>query len=391
LMTAAMFGLYLVLCGNLFISAVMTVVMLIMTFLFAAVAGFLVSIIGSSSNPISGLTLSTLLIAAGLLVLLGMGGGYEKDGVTMSEAMRAGVIAVLGVATVVCCVAGVAGDMAQDWKVGYNLGGTPWRMEIGGFIGVIVSALFLVSIISLLHNTEVRTNLEKALKQTDVPGDKIAAIVGAVGDEAGKVEGIGDETRSKLGELGLSAAQVATVDGAAKRVRGIGSDALPAPQAGLMATTANGIISGSLPWELILMGMFFALALICVGVPSPMLVAVGMYLPFFTILAIFAGGVIQWLGNGLARRKGANEAQMETVSNRGLLVASGFVAGEALMGIVLAILVTLNVRLIEDAPAYKWLGGLVILFLAWYLIAGSLKALKNAPAAPVGKPEGSAE
>jgi putative OPT family oligopeptide transporter len=391
LMTAAMFGLYLVLCGSVAISAVMTVVMLIMTFLFAAVAGFLVSIIGSSSNPISGLTLSTLLIAAGLLVLLGMGGGYLEDGVTMSEAMRAGVIAVLGVATVVCCVAGVAGDMAQDWKVGWNLGGTPWRMEVGGFIGVVVSALFLVSIISLLHNTEVRTNLEKALKQTDVPGDRIGAVVSSVGDEAGKTEGLGDETRSELSALGLSAAQIATVDAASRRVRGIGSDALPAPQAGLMATTANGIISGSLPWELILMGMFFALALIFVGVPSPMLVAVGMYLPFFTILAIFAGGVIQWVGNGIAKKRGADDARMEAVSNRGLLVASGFVAGEALMGIVLAILVTANVRLIEDPPGYKWLGGLVILFLAWYLVAGSLKALKGGPTSPAAGPEGAAE
>jgi hypothetical protein len=137
--------------------------------------------------------------------------------------------------------------------------------------------------------------------------------------------------------------------------------------------------------------MLFALALIFVGVPSPMLVAVGMYLPFFTILAIFSGGVIQWIGNGIARRRGADDARMEAVSNRGLLVASGFVAGEALMGIVLAILVTANVRLMEDPPGYKWLGGLVILFLAWYLVAGSLKALNGGSDGPAARPEGAAE
>ncbi len=317
LMAMAMFGLYVVLCSSLAVSLIVTLVMGIMAFLFAAVAGFLVSIIGSSSNPISGLTLSTLLIAAGLLVMLGMGGGYLADGKSMSEAMRTGVLAVLGVATVVCCVAGVAGDMAQDWKVGYNLGGTPWRMEIGGFIGVLASSLFLVSVISLLHKA--------------TPG-------------------------------------------------GLGGDLLPAPQANLMAVTAQGIISGSLRWELILMGVMFAIGLIAVGVPSPMLVAVGMYLPFPTIVAIFAGGLIQWVGGLIAKRKGATtDKELEDVSNRGLLVASGFVAGEALMGIVLAILVTAEIKLVPDVPGWfgmKWTGGVVILGLAAYLIASSLKALK---------------
>jgi putative OPT family oligopeptide transporter len=292
--------------------------MAIMAFLFAAVAGFLVSIIGSSSNPISGLTLSTLLIAAGLLVLLGMGGGYLEDGETMSEQMKTGVLAVLGVATVVCCVAGVAGDMAQDWKVGHLLGGTPWRMEIGGFVGVIAASLFLVSIITLLHKT--------------TPG-------------------------------------------------GIGGDLLPAPQAGLMATTAKGIISGQLPWELILMGAALAVGLIFVGLPSPMLVAVGMYLPFPTIMAIFTGGIIQWIGARIAKKMGAkDDKDLENVSNRGLLVASGFVAGEALIGIVLAILVTANIKIIADPPAWfgmKWVGGVVIVALAAYLIVSSLKALKK--------------
>jgi len=331
LMAVAMFLLYWLLCKSAVVSLVVTVVMAIMAFLFAAVAGFLVSIIGSSSNPISGLTLSTLLIAAGLLVLLGMGGGYEADGKTMTETMRVGVLAVLGVATVVCCVAGVAGDMAQDWKVGHMLGGTPWRMEIGGVIGVLAASLFLVSVISLLHNT--------------TPG-------------------------------------------------GIGSDSLPAPQAGLMATTAKGIISGSLPWELILMGVFMAIGLICVGVPSPMLVAVGMYLPFPTIVAIFTGGVIQWIGNQIVNRRAAGFEEVkaatdregvlatirDSVNNRGLLVASGFVAGEALIGIILAILVTFEVKLVPNPPSWfgwHWVGGLVIVFLAWYLIQSSLKALKG--------------
>ncbi len=271
----AMLGMYYYLCQDFGISLVTMIVMAIAGFLFAAVAGYLVSIIGSSSNPISGLTLSTLLLAAGLLVLLGMGG---EPG---TEDYRAGVLAVLGVATIVCCIAGVAGDMIQDWKVGHNLGGTPWRMEVGGIIGVIAAALVLVLPIMLLH---------------------------------------------KFGG-------------------GIGSDALPAPQAGLMATMSMGIIGGAMAWELILIGMFFALALIMIKSPSPMLIAVGMYLPFQTVLAIFAGGVVKWIMELVAKRRvQGDKRRAEAVENRGLLVASGLVAGEALIGILLAAVVAFNLK-----------------------------------------------
>ncbi len=322
-MVFAMFLLYRVLCGSTGVSLIMTIVMTIAGFLFAAVAGFLVSIIGSSSNPISGLTLSTLLIAAGLLVLLGMGGGYLEDGTTMSEAMKTGVLAVLGVATVVCCVAGVAGDMAQDFKVGYNLGGTPWRMEVGQIFGVLAASLVLVVVITLLHSSDIATG-------------------------------------------GL----------------GIGGEALPAPQAGLMAVMAKGIISGALAWELILIGVFFAVGLIFIGAPSPMLIAVGMYLPFPTTMAIFLGGVFKWTADRMARKQGVEDEKMlEAVENKGLLVASGFVAGEALMGLCLAALVAANIRLTDGSmltgAAAPWLGGLVIIGLAFFMVTRSLSALKD--------------
>jgi OPT family oligopeptide transporter len=279
-MLLLMLGLYYWLCESIGISLITMIVMAIAGFLFAAVAGYLVSIIGSSSNPISGLTLSTLLIAAGLLVILGMGG--EKG----TAAWAAGVLAVLGVATVICCVAGVAGDMIQDWKVGHNLGGTPWRMEISGVIGVIAAALVLVLPIMLLH------------------------------------------------EYG----------------GGIGSDALPAPQAGLMATMADGIISGEMAWELIIIGMFFALALILIQSPSPMLIAVGMYLPFQTTLAIFMGGIIKWILDSMVKKRAEKDKKVaEAVENRGLLVASGLVAGEALLGILIAGLVAVGITLLPDA------------------------------------------
>ncbi len=352
-MLVGMFLLYSVLCGSASVSLIMTIVMAIAGFLFAAVAGFLVSIIGSSSNPISGLTLSTLLLAAGLLVLLGMGGGYLDDGLTMSEKMKTGVLAVLGVATVVCCVAGVAGDMAQDFKVGYNLGGTPWRMEIGQILGVISASLVLVAVITLLHSSDITQTVNTKCGSADVTA-----------------------------QSPQKAADYAKCKAAWTKKAGIGSERLPAPQAGLMAVMAKGIISGELSWELILIGIFFAIALIFIGAPSPMLIAVGMYLPFYTTMAIFLGGVFKWLTFTWAKRQGVDDPRkLEAVENKGLLVSSGFVAGEALMGLCLAALVAAKVKL-TDGPvvgggAAYWLGGMVIVGLAGFMIHRSLSAIND--------------
>jgi putative OPT family oligopeptide transporter len=268
------------------------VVMAFAGFVFAAVAGYLVGIIGSSSNPISGLTLSTLLIAALLMVLVGMKGDP-------------GVAAVLAIASVVCCVAGVAGDMLQDWKVGYMLGGTPWRMQIGGLIGVTAAALIMVLPIMLLHKANV-----------------------------------------------------------------IGSDALPAPQAGLMSMMAKGIVGGEMAWPLIIAGMLFSTALIMINSPSPMLIAVGMYLPFNTTFAIFLGGLFKYLTDAFAKKRFRNDKDREAVDNAGLLISSGLIAGEALVGILLAALVVLNVqmKISETFNGFWWLGILVFLVLGAIMV-----------------------
>jgi putative OPT family oligopeptide transporter len=264
------------------------IVMAIAGFLFAAVSGYLVGIIGSSSNPMSGLTLTTLLIAALLMVVIGLKGDP-------------GIAATLAVATVVCCVAGVAGDMMQDWKVGHILGGTPWRMQIGGMIGVVAAALVLVLPIMLLDASE---------------GPNIHAI---------------------------------------------GLEKLPAPQAGLMNMMAKGIVGGEMAWPLVIAGMLFATALILIKSPSPMLISVGMYLPFTTTFSIFVGGIIRFfmdkkagqIGEARAAEKNLEGEEkkkfvdriLEKAENFGLLLASGLVAGEALMGILLALFVTMEVEL----------------------------------------------
>ncbi len=277
------------------ISILTAVVMAIAAFVFAAVAGYLVGIIGSSSNPISGLTLSTLLIAAVLMAGVGLTGDH-------------GVAAALAVASVVCVVAGVAGDMMQDLKVGQMLGGTPWKMELGELIGVVFASLILIFPIMLLH-----------------------------------------------------------------QANGIGSDALPAPQAGLMAMISKGIVGGEMAWPLVIAGMFFAVALILLKAPSPMLIAVGMYLPFNTTFAIFIGGIIKLIVDKIIEKKTDDEAEKEVVNNTGLLLASGLVAGEALVGIILAGFVGagINLKQIVGLPADfdgYWLLGLLVFVLLGYVL-----------------------
>jgi putative OPT family oligopeptide transporter len=239
----------------------LTVVMVVLGFLFAAVAGYLVGLIGSSNNPISGLTLSALLISAVLMVAIGLTDVH-------------GVAAVLGVAGVVCCAAGIAGDMMQDLKVGHLLGGTPWRMQVGEVLGVLAASLVLAFPLMALH-----------------------------------------------------------------RVYVIGSAELPAPQAGLMALMANGIVGGEMAWPLVIVGMFLAIGLILIQAPSPMLIAVGMYLPFESTSAIFVGGIIRYLLNVQLRRRNASDEEKVRAENTGTLLSSGFIAGESLMAVILAFLV----------------------------------------------------
>jgi putative OPT family oligopeptide transporter len=234
------------------------VVMAIAGFFFAAVSGNLVGTIGASNNPISGLTLSTLIIAALLMVVVGATG-------------MSGVAAVLGVAAVVCVSSAVAGEMLQDLKVGHILGGTPWKMQAGNILGILVASLVMYFPLMLLHGAFT-----------------------------------------------------------------FGSKELPAPQAGLMAALAKGIVGGEMAWPLVIVGMLMGFAFILVQVKSPMLVAVGMYLPLETTFAIFIGGMFKGLVDKAMAKRKFNPAQTARATNVGILLAAGLIAGEALMGLLKA-------------------------------------------------------
>jgi len=293
---------YFFLSHNLLGAIVAAIVMTITGFLFAAVAGFLVGTIGSSNNPISGITLSTLIVAAFLMTAIGVTGAP-------------GIAAVLGVAAVVCCSSGVAGDIMQDLKVGHILGGTPRSMQIAVMIGVVSAALVMGITLQMLHS--------------------------AYG--------------------------------------GIGSIDLPAPQASLMAALSEGIVGGEMAWPLVIMGIFFGIGLIIVGAPSIMLIAVGMYLPFYVTAGIFCGGILKSIVDKIVARRNLNK---EKVENAGILLASGFIAGEAIVAIIIAGFViggggTSPIpKLIQNGN--PWLGLLIFAAITYVLISIPLKNGKKA-------------
>ncbi|HTW67529.1 MAG TPA: oligopeptide transporter, OPT family [Bryobacteraceae bacterium] len=236
-------------------------IMTITGFLLSAVGGYLVGLVGSSNQPLSGLTLAALIIAALVMLVIGVTG-------------LSGVAAVLGVAAVVCVACSVSGSLIQDLKAGHLLGGTPWKMEVVEIISVILLSFFLMGPIIALNQANLDTG-------------------------------------------------------------GIGGRALPAPQAGLMAQLAKGIVGGQMAWGLLGIGAAFGIALLLCGARSPMLIAVGMYLPFDTSSAIFVGGLIKWILVRMTDKRTAQEKLL--IEEKGTLIASGLIAGEAIVGILLAV------------------------------------------------------
>ncbi|MCX6270213.1 MAG: oligopeptide transporter, OPT family [Bacteroidetes bacterium] len=284
------------------ISLVAATVLIILAFFFAAVSGYLVGIMGSSNNPISGLTLTALVVTALILVALGASGNAD-------------VGTVLGVAAVVCVSAAVAGEMLQDLKAGHILGGTPWKMQIGDLLGVVLAGSVMFGVLVILNQGDIAQGLKQGY------------------------EG------------------------------GFGSSKLPAPQASLMAMLSRGIVEGQMAWPLIIVGMLMGLGFILMQVKSPMLVSVGMYLPLETTFAIFLGGLVKGVVDIFNDKMKHNEAQKARVENTGVLLASGFIAGEALMGLVFALFYFLEVPLpsIFTNPSF-YISLLVLTIIAVVLI-----------------------
>ena len=267
------------------ITALMSILMVIAGFLFSAVAGYMAGLVGSSNNPISGVTIATILTSALILLAL-LGSGAEK-----------GPAAAILIGAVVCCAAAIAGDNMQDLKAGHILGATPFKQQIMQMVGVVAAAFTLPLILQLLNTAY----------------------------------GFGVPTDAH-------------------------PDALAAPQATLMASVASGVFEGNLPWTMVYIGAAIGVLIIILdkiqerrkSFRLPVLaIAVGLYLPFELDSAIWVGGVIALLVSLYQKRKKKEsrfkEAQ-QTSNESGLLLASGLITGEALIGIILAIPVAVSGR-----------------------------------------------
>jgi putative OPT family oligopeptide transporter len=236
--------------GN-FLSAIL---ILIFGFFFATVSSRITGLIGSSSNPISGMTIATLILTCLLFVALGWTGDMYAP-------------IALCVGAIVCIAAANAGTTSQDLKTGYIVGATPVYQQVGLIIGVLVSGLIIGMTTLYMH-----------------------------------------------------------------QVFGIGSQAVPAPQATLMSTIITGLLNQNLPWGLVLVGIFITITLELCGVHS-LSFAVGLYLPIATTAPIFVGGLVRaWVD----RKTGAGQASDVSA---GTLFSSGLIAGGSIAGIIFAILV----------------------------------------------------
>ncbi|MBN2266520.1 MAG: OPT/YSL family transporter, partial [Candidatus Aminicenantes bacterium] len=288
-------------------SFVAVALMFVLGFVFAAVSGYLVGIIGVSSNPTSGLTVSVLIIVAFIMVLMGLGGG-------------SGISAVLIVAAFTCVSVSVAGEMMQDLKAGHILGGTPRRMQLGDVFGVLSASLIMFLVLSVLHLGNIKQTVRATLADLEAAG-----VTEVVYDGADPAVAAGTYTLGEI-EAIIPERQNAVLETNA----GFGGEKIPAPQASLMAVVAKGIMERSTEWILILVGAFMGLAFVLMQVRSPMLIAVGMYLPIETSFAIFVGGAFKHLVERRMERRAIEGEGKEKVVNTGTLLASGLIAGEAL-------------------------------------------------------------
>ncbi|MEX0721340.1 MAG: oligopeptide transporter, OPT family [Balneolaceae bacterium] len=314
-----------------------TIFSLFAGFLFSSVAGYMAGLVGSSNNPISGVTIATVLATS--LCLLAILGGQVDFTADMEKATTAAAAAII-VGAMIACAAALAGDNLQDLKAGQIVGATPYKQQIMQVVGVVAAALVIAPILSLLFN---------------------AYGLGGV-----------------FPREGMSQAEMLT-----------------APQATLMQSVAEGVFAQNLEWAMIIIGGLIAVSIIVLdeilkrkgtAFRTPVLaVAVGIYLPLELSVPIFIGGVIAWTAAKVvrSRAKSSGEDEEEAVigaERKGLLFSSGLITGEALIGIILAIPFAItestdSLRIMPEGFEWltTWMGVTAIFFFIIWLYKVSVK------------------
>ena len=275
------------------VNLIAAILIAIFGFFFVTVSARIVGIVGSSNNPVSGMTIATLLITT---IILKATGNIGTEG----------MIIAITIGSVICVAAGIAGDVSQDLKTGYIVGATPWKQQVGELIGVLASGIAIGYIMYILN--------------------------------AGY---------------------------------GFGSAELPAPQAGMMKMIIEGVMSGNLPWALVFVGVFIAVIAEIFGIPV-MPFAVGLYLPIFSTSGIMVGGLVRLWAD---KRRGVSDEERKEQTNNGTLFASGMIAGEGLVGVLLAVFAFAGVDI--ALPVSLGAGGSIVFFVI--LLAILMRAIVKKP------------
>ena len=327
LCTLPLLGLYQAIVGQWHVSIPMTIIMILAGFLFVSVSGYLAGLIGSSNNPVSGITISTILFASAVLVLLLGKSGLVPVG---SGGAPLGAVAAIMIGAVVCCAAAVGGDNLQDLKAGYLVGATPWKQQLMLGIGAFSCALIMAPVLNLLA----------------------------------QAYGIGAPTPEH-------------------------PNSLAAPQANLMASVARGLFGGELPWLMIGLGAVVGALVIALDewlkktgkrfrVPV-LAAAIGIYLPLELMVPIFLGGLLAHLVERFHKVRGDDEEGRDRVHRPGVLFAAGLITGEALMGIAIAVPIVVSARAdVLALPAAlqlnQWVGLAILALVGWLLYRTGKKA-----------------
>ena len=371
------------------------VLIVLFGFLFVTVSSRLTGEIGSSSNPISGMTVATLLLTCLIFLMLGWTSSEDR-------------LIALTVAAVVCVASSNGGTTSQDLKTGFLVGATPKYQQWAILVGAVSSALVIGAILMALNDAstvysqknlpplkpELRPDVS-TLATAQAPGDEATYRVWHVNQAEGQLRGIprgkylvDDEGNLRyLVDPGITGQLTRRDDGSEVRKYG-------APQTELMAMITDGILTQKLPWTLVLLGLFVALVLELVRVPS-LPFAVGVYLPFSTSAPVFVGGVVRWLADSWNRKSTTENSEAEAEMTPGVLLSTGYIAGGAIGGVLIAflyfsdripaVLGSVGKRLGWDPfnrPALAAFGLLVALLLAagcgWILKSPSEEAEKSA-------------
>ena len=300
-------------------------------FLFVTVSSRIVGLIGSSANPISGMTIATLMATAAVFLVKGW------------TAPAYGALAIT-VGGVVCIASANAGDTSQDLKTGFLVGATPWKQQVALMIGVCVSTFAVGITLNVVNRGYEEFHTMSKVWDISAAHDGVqdqgtfTRKEFRVTEQGKTVETLPGNEFVLLNALGsheladgkyLYNPQTKTIE--VQWVQGIGSEKAAAPQARLMATVINGILRQQLPWGLVLLGVFLVIAIELMGVRS-LTFAVGSYLSIATTLAIFVGGMMRWMVDRAVEKAG--ETTEESEISPGSLYASGLIAAGGIVGLM---------------------------------------------------------